>query len=155
MNLVRAFRNLSIRRKLTLIVMVTTGAALLLASAGLLTYDVVTFRKAMITDLEVAAEGLNINLTAALDFGDARAAEDILSALRARPRIIAACVYAGSTPFAQYQRADVTKPFAPPALPGKTRFADGQLHVFRSFVTANETSEAPTIYIQSDMTALS
>ncbi|MCG6921553.1 MAG: hypothetical protein LJF15_10810, partial [Acidobacteria bacterium] len=45
--LVRMLRDLPIRRKLTLIVLVTSGLAVVVASTGFLAYDYVTFRRQM------------------------------------------------------------------------------------------------------------
>ena len=86
------FRNLSIKRKLTLLVMSTSAAALLLACAVFGFYDVYSFRKRMVSDLGAAALGLSINVTPALDFHDERGAEDILEGLRARPNIVGAVI---------------------------------------------------------------
>ena len=44
MRLMRAFRNLSIRRKLTLIVHGTSSVALLIACVAFVVYDTFTFR---------------------------------------------------------------------------------------------------------------
>jgi signal transduction histidine kinase/CheY-like chemotaxis protein len=162
-SLATGFRNLSIRRKLTVIVMATSGAALLLAAAFLLVYDIHTFRKAMISDLEVAADGLRINLAAALEFTDQENAEKTLAALAARPHVVAAWVYRpeqveGSDPprfvpklFAKYQRADVSAGLEAPSAPGQTRFEKGQLFVLRAFPV---DAAMGFIYIQSDMLAL-
>jgi signal transduction histidine kinase/DNA-binding response OmpR family regulator len=151
------FRNLSIRRKLTVIVMATSGAALLLAALFLLVYDVHTFRKAMVSDLEVAADGLRINLAAALEFDDQANAEKTLAALTARPHIAAAWVYKpqegeGLKVFAQYQRPDIAEKLEPPAKPGATRFENGHLFVLRPFPLGD--AGTGFIYIQSDMLAL-
>ena len=51
---------LSIRRKLTLIVLVTSGVAVILASAIFLAYDYVAFREQMMRDLETTAEGVGL-----------------------------------------------------------------------------------------------
>ena len=63
----RALRNLSIRRKLTAIVMLTSGVAVILASALFLAYDYSTFKQQMVTDLETTAEGLGLQAYPALD----------------------------------------------------------------------------------------
>src|SRR5688572_31672634 len=100
----------------------------------------------MVSDLEVAAEGLRINLKAALEFDNQATAEDTLLALRARENILAACVYRREPledqpevlgpfkVFAKYQHPGVTEPFVPPQEPGETRFADDSLYVVQSFV---------------------
>ena len=48
--------NLSIRRKLTLIALVTSGVAVILASAVFLSYDYAAFRAQMVADLETTAQ---------------------------------------------------------------------------------------------------
>ncbi len=63
----RALRNLSIRRKLTAIVMLTSGVAVILASALFLGYDYNSFKQQMVTDLETTAEGLGLQAYPALD----------------------------------------------------------------------------------------
>src|SRR2546422_4898850 len=80
----RAFRDLSIRRKLTLIIMLTSSVALLLACAAFVSYDLYTFRQAKVHDLTTLAEIIGSNSTAALTFGDSNSAKEILGALRDR-----------------------------------------------------------------------
>ncbi len=63
----RLLRNLSIRRKLTVIVMLTSGVAVTLASAGFLAWDYETFRRQIVTDLDTTAEGLGLLAYPALD----------------------------------------------------------------------------------------
>jgi signal transduction histidine kinase/DNA-binding response OmpR family regulator len=63
----RPLRNLSIRRKLTAIVVLTSGVAVILASALFLAYDYNTFRQQIVTDLDRTAEGLGLNAYPALD----------------------------------------------------------------------------------------
>ena len=101
----RALRDLSIKRKLTLITMITSSAALLLACATFVLYDRITFREALARKLAGLADIIAANCTAALAFNDARAAEEILAALRAEPAIVAARIYAGNgRVFATYSR---------------------------------------------------
>ena len=72
-----AFRNLSIRRKLTLIVMVTTCTAILLACGAFLAFDIHTLRQTRVLDLETLAEVLGSNSTAALTFNDPATAREV------------------------------------------------------------------------------
>jgi signal transduction histidine kinase/CheY-like chemotaxis protein len=60
-------RNQSIKRKLTAIVVVTSGVAVVLASAAFLAYDYNTFRERMVTDLETTAAGIGLLAYPALD----------------------------------------------------------------------------------------
>src|SRR2546425_11702584 len=91
----RAFRDLSIRRKLTLIIMLTSSVALLLACVAFVSYDLYTFRQAKVHDLATLAEIIGSNSTAALTVGDSNSAQQILAALSANQHIAAACVYIG------------------------------------------------------------
>ena len=63
----RALRNLSIRRKLTAIVMLTSGVAVILASALLPRLRLQHLPQQMVTDLETTAEGLGLQAYPALD----------------------------------------------------------------------------------------
>src|ERR1700758_5416164 len=100
-----AFRQAPIRQKLLLMVMATTAAALILAGAGIVIVDSILFRDTMQRDLTTLASIVGDNSTAALTFDDPRVATEILSALRARPHVVAACLYqpTGSL-FARYSR---------------------------------------------------
>ena len=51
-------RNLSIRRKLTVIILVTSGIAVVVASAGFVAWDYGLFRQRMVRDLGTTAEGI-------------------------------------------------------------------------------------------------
>ncbi|MEE8217716.1 MAG: hypothetical protein V3S03_01975, partial [Vicinamibacteria bacterium] len=66
-SLARKLRNLPIRQKLTLIVLVTSGLAVVLASTGFMAYDYVTFRRQMVTDIEGYVTNLVRLLRPALD----------------------------------------------------------------------------------------
>jgi hypothetical protein len=73
-----SFRDLSIRRKLTLIVMITTCTAILLACGAFFAFDIHTLRQSRMHDLETLAEVLGSNSTAALTFNDPAAAREVL-----------------------------------------------------------------------------
>src|SRR5580700_9428100 len=99
------YRNLPIRDKLRLIIMTTVSISLLLVCAAVLAYDDSANRQSMRNDLAVLAEMTGANSTAALSFGDARAAEELLSGLKAKRGVILAFLYsADGRPFAAYHR---------------------------------------------------
>src|SRR5436190_19573053 len=103
----RRLMNMSIRRKLTMLMLLTSVVALLLACGSFLTYDVATFRRKLALELGVLADVIGSNSTAALTFDDAGAARDALGALRAHAHVVSACVYGkDGSPFAIFQRAD-------------------------------------------------
>lgn len=146
--------NLSIKRKLMLITMGVSTVALLLISAGLAAYEVVTFRQSMIGDLRGLAELIGNQSTAALNFDDADNAKEILNALRTRPHIVSAGIYKGAKLFTSYSRSSAvheTPPQRPE--PDGFRFEPEHLVVFRRVVDkGGETVGA--IYLKSDLLAV-
>jgi signal transduction histidine kinase/ActR/RegA family two-component response regulator len=152
--LVRTFRDLSIRRKLTVLVLVTNSVALLLACALFVGYDVIDARRSMQEDLSVAAEGVIITVGPAVDFGDSTGAEEILSALRARPNVTVGRIYdAEGALFAQYVRADLNEVAPAPELRSNARYFEGErLILFREFQRDGE--KLGTVYLESDLEQL-
>ena len=99
------FRDMSIGRKITVIILTTSVLKLLLVCAAIGAYDIHIFRQTMELDMATLADVIAGNSTAALTFHDTRAAQDVLSALRAEPHITAACIYGqDGIPFATYRR---------------------------------------------------
>jgi PAS domain S-box-containing protein len=145
------FRDISIKRKLILISLFTTGVVLFLAGTVLITDEVIDSRRSMIKDLTVQAEIIGSNSTAALSFKDQKAAEEILSALRAAPDIMYAIIYTkDGKVFARYQRDGMKEDILPP-LPQEDshRFGMNHLSLFHRIVLDYNT--IGTIYIQSDL----
>ncbi len=102
-------RDVPIRRKLMLIVMATTALALLLAGIGIVSADLILYRRNLKDDLSALAHIIADNTTAALSFDDPAAANETLAALRSRPHVVTACVFKNSTtPFARYVRPGAT-----------------------------------------------
>ena len=143
--------NFSLKRKLQVIIMVTVGAALVLASAALLTYDLIAFGSSMRGDLETLAEILGSNSTAALTFGDQKAANELLSGLKANRHIMTAHLYAADgKPFARYRRADLSQePTVSPAEPDGSRFSYDRLALFRRILLYDQP--VGTVYLESDL----
>src|ERR1041384_7907745 len=86
-------RDTSISRKLKVITLTTTGVALLVASAAFVAYDVIAFRQSMGSDLSTLAKVMESNTTAALGLAARDSANEVLSALVAKPNIIRAPIY--------------------------------------------------------------
>jgi signal transduction histidine kinase/DNA-binding NarL/FixJ family response regulator len=143
--------SLSIKQKLRLIIMVTVGAALLLACTAVLGYDYVAFRESVRNDIAVQAEIFGSNSTAALSFGDQKATEEILGGLKAERGIVAACVYSSDAKaFAIYRREGERREFVPPPLRADgSWFEGGRLISFKRITLRQKTIGA--IYIESDL----
>ncbi|HUE02964.1 MAG TPA: ATP-binding protein [Bryobacteraceae bacterium] len=89
----RNFRDRPIGQKVTIITMVITTAALLLAGLGIVVADSVLYRSALQRDLSALARIIADNSTAALEFNDPDSAAQMLAALRVRTHLDAACIY--------------------------------------------------------------
>src|SRR5580658_7170905 len=123
----RGFGDASIARRLTWMNMLVSAAALVLACAAFIGYDLVTFRQTIVRNLSTQAQIIGSNSASAILFNDPQAAENTLSALKAAPNILSATIYTSDgQPLATYarERSDPNPP--PPAI------AAGQIevHVF-------------------------
>jgi len=144
------FRDIPIKRKLTLIILLTSAVALLLACGAFVTYEQIAFRNTMVRDFSITAEMIGFNSAAALSFNDASAAEQTLKGLSAHPHIVAACIYdTRGQVFATYQRDPNAKFQWPPAQSGREQFGRDSLELFRQITIAGETAGA--IYLRSDL----
>lgn len=75
------------------VIMIASTVALLLVSAGFVTYELVTFRKTMAADLSTLAEIVGNQSTAALTYSDGDTAKEILNGLTAEKHIMFAALY--------------------------------------------------------------
>ncbi len=145
------FRDISIKRKLMLITMLTSSLTLVLAGVAYVTYDLVTFRQAMSHDLLTLGQIIGTNSTAALAFDDPRAAAETLAALKAEEHIVAACLYRGDGRlFATYYRDIARSDFSPPE-PGEEcrRFPGAHLDLRWRIMLDRDV--IGTIYLESDL----
>jgi len=145
-------QNLSIKRKLTLITMLTSSIALILSSVSFLIYDLVSFRNLLRQDLMTQAEIIGYNSAGAMEFKDEPAATATLSALTAKEDIVTAVLYKPDGKiFAHYFRANPANPgFLPSHLQEKGyRFEAGYLEVFQEVTINGE--HVGTLFLQSDM----
>jgi len=150
-------QNHSISRKLTWMNMLVSGAALLLACAAFIAFDMITFRQAMLRNLSTQAQIIGSNSISALLFNDPQSAENTLLALRAAPNILSAQVYLpDGRPFASYSRdRDRHSPVLPPIPSGQTEthwIEDGQMALVRS--VALDGKPIGAVYIRSDLQEL-
>ncbi len=147
----RVLMNLSIKRKLILIITLTSTFTLLLACAAFLSYELITFRYAVTSDLSALAKVVADSSTAAVAFGDQATAEETVMALRAKPHIVAACIYtADGELLAQYVRKDFSKNFkAPKPRADYHEFVDQRLDLFRRIILDGKT--IGFVYVSSDM----
>jgi PAS domain S-box-containing protein len=146
------FRNLPIRKKLMTVILLTSGAVLLLVCSSFLAYEFFTFRQQMVRQITTLSEIIAKNSTAALAFESQQEAEEILAALKADKHITAAALYDKHQKlFAHYPAdLDTTK------LPQKIStsgfiFYETELAGFQPVVVGEKS--LGTLYIRSDLGA--
>ena len=145
-------QNLSIKRKLTLITMLTSSLALILSSASFLIYDLVSFRHLLSQDLMTQAEIIGYNSAGAMEFKDEAAATATLSALTAKEDIVTAVLYKPDGKiFAHYFRVNTGLPSYLPSHLQESgyRFEGGYLEVFHDVTLNGE--HVGTLFLQSDL----
>ena len=143
-----------IKRKLTWIVLLTTGVALLLASLAIITYDAIEFFREMKQDLSSQAEIIGQNATTALVFHDEEKAAEVLAELNAEPNISAACIYAADgSVIAKYildYLSYINEDFSLPQVRADgIEFEDSHLVIFHDIVVEDE--RIGTVYLQYDL----
>ena len=143
-------RDISIKRKLTLIIMAASTVALLLVSGGFVAYELITYQKAMRRDLSTLAEIIGNESASALAFEDKDRAEEILGALSAKKHITAAALYKDGHLFAHYPAAQ-TAPGLFPSRPERsgTRFERDHLVLFDEILAKGDPTG--TLYLKSDL----
>ncbi|MBT3342692.1 MAG: HAMP domain-containing protein [Gemmatimonadetes bacterium] len=145
-------RDISIRHKLLLIILVTSGSALLAACAAFVAFDFVSTRDALSRRLVSLADVVGTNSTAALTFDDPIDARQTLNALRSERHIISAAIYDGENQrFAAFHRdrKDFTDPTAHDI--GHV-FHEDRIEVLRPIMLDGE--RIGTIFVQSDLLEL-
>jgi signal transduction histidine kinase len=144
------FAGLSIRHKLIAIIMLTSSAALLVASAAFVVNEVVLHRQAMRREITTIAQILATNSTAALTFGDQKSAGETLAMLTSEQHIIAAAVYDDEGRiFASYTPGGRGRRLPPAPERDGARFEDSHLRLFHGvFLDGNRLG---TVYLMSDL----
>ncbi|MFT5287092.1 MAG: two-component system sensor histidine kinase/response regulator, partial [Planctomycetota bacterium] len=103
----RNFKGIPIRRKLTLVVMFSCTAAIVLASAVEIYVSAQRARTELVEELSLQVTGMGQNLLSALEFDDETYTLDTIRGFAADPTIKAAAVYrADGQRFAVWQRED-------------------------------------------------
>ena len=155
------YHRLSLSKKLTAIGVVTATVSLILAAAVLVAFDLSSARARLVRDTNVLAEVIGSNSTAALTFGDATAASEIIRAASANDDIVAAAILKkDGTLLARFDRPAGSGAVA--AHPGDAyeveartewhAFKDGVLLLSRPVVLEGEV--VGTVTIESDLSSL-
>ncbi len=89
----RLLRSLTLRQKITALILGTSSVVLLLSSAIFVSSQVLTYKRLTIGELGAMADVISSNVSAAVLFDDQDSAEETLSALRVKPGIQLARIY--------------------------------------------------------------
>ncbi|HIE00530.1 MAG TPA: GHKL domain-containing protein [Thiotrichaceae bacterium] len=107
-----SFRDVSIKNKLNIVIILTSAIILLIASVAFVVNDSITYRRQMITDLFTLADLVGINSTAGLIFNNSRTTQKNIAALKANPHIILTHIFSTKGQiFAHYFREGVEHDF--------------------------------------------
>src|SRR3954447_6554816 len=87
------FQDISIKRKLTAIIMIATTVALLLVSGAFVAYQLFTFRQTLKTDISALGTVIGDRSTAAISFEKPDEAQIILGSFKIKEHITGAALY--------------------------------------------------------------
>ena len=150
----RFIDNLSVRSKVTLVIMLTSCIALLSACVVLVGYEFASDRKTMAQQLSLMAEITAKNCAVFVTMNRPQGAEDILANLRSDKRIVSARIYdKEGNILAQFPKAaDASAFYQKPTTDGpSSRFNESGLHVFAPVLDPdNEVIGASYIHANLD-----
>jgi hypothetical protein len=147
----RAINNISIRHKLTLIIMIISSATLMIASFAFLTSDRLYSQKNVSDSLGIMADMIAANSAAAILFGDPAAAAETLSFLEMQNNIEAGVIYGiDNEVFAIYRKSGISAQLpAPDSQTDNTLFWGDHVELFSDIIYQGE--KIGVIYLRSDM----
>ncbi len=149
----RWLTDMRIRAKLTLLALLTSAIALLLAGVVIIAYDNYSYRMQKTGEISAQAEILAASMTASLEFNDPKAAQEYLNSLEANREITAAGVYAlNGKLFASFFRSG-TPPPPVSAEPEVQRFEGNEFVVFRPVQQGQR--QVGTVYLRATAQSLS
>lgn len=147
------FRDMPIKSKLSTVILAISGAVLLLTCSAYFVYDYVTFRHNTIQQLRTLGKIIAANSTAALAFDSKEDADEILSAVRVEPHIVAAALYDNEgNVFSSYPTEFPINEF--PQLKDSVDFSfrESYLVGFEPVIQGNK--RLGTLYLKADMGAI-
>jgi PAS domain S-box-containing protein len=143
----------SIKRKLTVIIMIVSSVALLLACAAILLFEVTGFKNLLKRNTQVMAEVIGANSYAALTFKNKDDGRDILAALRAETYVLSAYLYdSEGEVLATYYRDAAAQQVPPPPRPDSSSFEKDALYLYHNIRFDGES--VGTVLIRSDLSVL-
>jgi signal transduction histidine kinase/HAMP domain-containing protein len=147
-------RNVPIRRKLMVMLLLTSGAVLAMTCAAFIGYQYESYRASARHTIQTLGEVIASNSTAAVAFDNASDETAVLAALHAEPRVILAAVYdAKGTLFAHYPLSAPARAFPPYPKHDGVRFDAGMLLDYQPIRQGGNTRFG-TLYLRWNLSAL-
>jgi signal transduction histidine kinase len=147
----------SISTRLTIMNMLVSGVALLLACAGFFAYDQVTFRQGLVRTLSAQAQLIGSNSISAILFNDPQAASRTLSALKNSTNVDSAGILTiDQRAFAEYRRDSTDQLITLPLLSGGQveTYRFGSTHVVLIRTIFSEGKPIGYVYLRADLTEI-
>ncbi|MGA2571293.1 MAG: EAL domain-containing protein [Terracidiphilus sp.] len=142
----------SLATNITAVVLVASCISLAVFTSAMLALDRMSSIEALDGRLATTADVIGQNSTAALNFNDKMAADEVLQALRNEPSIVSACLYdVSNTLFSEYQKEPGTSRCAArmPSSPPESRNSRAIVRPVR-----RRSEFVGTIWLTSDISAL-
>ncbi len=147
------FADLPVQRKLQVVMMLTTGVALVLACGLFLLLEYAGFRRNLSQSIDAVARVTANNSSAAIAFEDEADARETLEALRAEPQILVAGLYAADgTLFAGYSR--VAGELPPELAPSELGIFFREGHLVRVLDVYERERRLGRLYVRATMAGL-
>ena len=147
-------RSTPIRRRLMIMLLVTSGAVLALTCAAFILYQYQSYRAATRHTVQTLGDVIASNSTAAVAFDNASDETDVLSALHAERRVTLAAVYdSGGALFAHYPAHVPPTAFPSHPAPDGVRF-DADTLVYYLPIRQGGNARLGTLYLRWDLTSL-
>src|SRR5689334_12430945 len=144
------FRNLSIKRKIMTIVMLTSCIALVAAGAAIVAYSFANSRANLVGEISTLADITAKNCAPPTTLGHPEEAESILANLSREGQIQAACIYKEGKVWAKYPNTAPASGFPATPAPGTYNFDKNSLVLSRPIIDPNNTTIG-VIYIQASL----
>jgi len=144
-------KDMSLKRKIVIIAMVSTSLSLLAACLVLVLNEWITFPKVMERNLSGLARIVGDNSTAALSFNDDKTAREVLATLGSNPHILSAYLYDGKNRLvAQYRSEGEGAVVGPPGVrPSGVWVTPDKVALYHDIRSGQE--RVGTLYLESDM----
>src|SRR5687768_16059397 len=144
------FKHIPIQKKLMRVILIISAAMLLVTCTSFFFYELYTFRQSTMQKLSTLGEVIAANSTAALAFNNKEDANEILSALKAEPHIVAACLYdKNNNLFSKYPESLSNSRFPATIKEDGYHFNLSFLEGFQP--VAEGTEQLGTLYLKSDL----